>query len=106
MAERVPEVPSARNNSHSNAEQMSNDPNHSSCWRSATRLAPLKIESSASSTSSVSSNGAKTQMQKSERVIQDEQGVYMTLCSSPGGGNELRRVRFRYNARFPILCVQ
>ncbi|KAL3511138.1 hypothetical protein ACH5RR_030539 [Cinchona calisaya] len=94
MTERVPEGPPPRSNSHSNAEQISNDANRSSSWRSTTHLAPLKIESGASSSSLTPSNGIETQMQKSEKVIQDEQGVYITLCSSPGGGNELRRVRF------------
>ncbi|PQQ19582.1 uncharacterized protein Pyn_07398 [Prunus yedoensis var. nudiflora] len=38
-------------------------------------------------------NGTR-QTGKAERVLQDEPGVYITLCSLPDGGNELRRVRF------------
>ncbi|CDP00317.1 unnamed protein product [Coffea canephora] len=94
MAERLPGGPPARSNSHSDSEQISNDPSCPSSWRRATSLAPLRIESSATSTSSVQANEAKTQLQKPERVIKDEPGVYMTICSSPTGGNELRRVRF------------
>lgn len=94
MAESLRGGPPARSNSHSNSEQISNDPNCPSSWRRATTLAPLRTESSTSSTSSVQPNEAKTQLQKPERVIKDEPGVYMTICSSPTGGNELRRVRF------------
>ncbi|KAL0421124.1 UNVERIFIED_CONTAM: PH, RCC1 and FYVE domains-containing protein 1 [Sesamum latifolium] len=36
----------------------------------------------------------QVQGQKSESIIQDEPGVYITLVSLPNGVNELRRVRF------------
>ncbi|CAN6549143.1 unnamed protein product [Malus baccata var. baccata] len=39
-------------------------------------------------------NGTKSPTGKSERVLQDEPGVYITLRSLPGGSNELVRVRF------------
>lgn len=94
MAERVPlpESPSTTfSNFKSNVEQTSNDPSISPSGRNASHLAPVKIESSASSSSPALSNGAKAP----DRVIQDEPGVYLSLCSSPVGGNELRRVRFR-----------
>ncbi|KAL8142343.1 hypothetical protein V2J09_015375 [Rumex salicifolius] len=39
-------------------------------------------------------HGTKQQTEKSEWVIQDEQGVYVTLSSLTGGGTELKRVRF------------
>ncbi|CAH2066418.1 unnamed protein product [Thlaspi arvense] len=39
-------------------------------------------------------NGHRRQSEKPERVVQDEPGVYLTLLSLPGGGNELKRVRF------------
>lgn len=46
-------------------------------------------------------NGHRRHNEKAERVVQDEPGVYLTLLSLPGGGNELKRVRFRYmNASF------
>ncbi|GAU46731.1 hypothetical protein TSUD_369170 [Trifolium subterraneum] len=41
-------------------------------------------------------NGATTQSGKAELVVQDEPGVYVSLSPLPGGGNELKRVRFRY----------
>jgi hypothetical protein len=34
--------------------------------------------------------------QETEWVEQDEPGVYITLTSLPGGGKDLKRVRFRY----------
>ncbi|XP_019454817.1 PREDICTED: uncharacterized protein LOC109355968 isoform X1 [Lupinus angustifolius] len=39
-------------------------------------------------------NGNKTQSGKAEWVVQDEPGVYVTLSSLPGDGNELKNVRF------------
>ncbi|XP_021722925.1 uncharacterized protein LOC110690409 [Chenopodium quinoa] len=39
-------------------------------------------------------NGEKAQPEKTEWVVQDEPGVYITLCSLPGGTNELKRLRF------------
>ncbi|KAL6190045.1 hypothetical protein ACLB2K_036446 [Fragaria x ananassa] len=39
-------------------------------------------------------NGTKSHSGKVERVLQEEPGVYITLCSLSAGGNELRRVRF------------
>ncbi|KAL6187678.1 hypothetical protein ACLB2K_039074 [Fragaria x ananassa] len=42
----------------------------------------------------VLANGTKSHGGKAERVLQEEPGVYITLCSLPAGGNELRRVRF------------
>ncbi|XP_033140913.1 PH, RCC1 and FYVE domains-containing protein 1 isoform X1 [Brassica rapa] len=39
-------------------------------------------------------NGHRRHNEKAERVVQDEPGVYLTLLSLPGGGNELKRVRF------------
>uniref|UniRef100_A0A7N1A1A8 Uncharacterized protein n=1 Tax=Kalanchoe fedtschenkoi TaxID=63787 RepID=A0A7N1A1A8_KALFE len=41
-----------------------------------------------------SSSRSKAEGDKTERVIQDEPGVYVTLTPAAGGGNELKRVRF------------
>lgn len=41
-------------------------------------------------------NGTKSPSGKAEWVVHDEPGVYITLCSLPDGGTELKRVRFRY----------
>ncbi|EOA33285.1 hypothetical protein CARUB_v10019712mg [Capsella rubella] len=45
-------------------------------------------------TSRTVANGHRKHNEKPERVVQDEPGVYLTLLSLPGGGNELKRVRF------------
>ena len=47
-------------------------------------------------TSKSFANGHRKQNDKPEKVVQDEPGVYLTLLSLPGGGTELKRVRFRY----------
>lgn len=39
-------------------------------------------------------NGTKSPSGKAEWVVHDEPGVYITLCSLPDGGTELKRVRF------------
>lgn len=49
--------------------------------------------------SEVMSNGSQltdADATVSEWVEQDEPGVYITLTSLPGGGKDLKRVRFRY----------
>ncbi|XP_057750594.1 PH, RCC1 and FYVE domains-containing protein 1-like isoform X1 [Arachis stenosperma] len=51
-------------------------------------------ESNSNTANRTLSNGAKAQSGKAERVVQDEPGVYITLSPLPGGGNELKRVRF------------
>lgn len=52
---------------------------------------------------SSTSKPTKTEGDKSERVVQDEPGVYVTLIPSSAGGNELKRVRFRYTPHEPGL---
>ncbi|CAI9096626.1 OLC1v1032817C1 [Oldenlandia corymbosa var. corymbosa] len=97
MAERVPEPESPStvyHNLNANVEQASEESYMPGSGRNVNRLPPVSTGSSASSNNPSLSNGAKDQLQKPERVIQDEPGVYISLCSSPGGGNELRRVRF------------
>lgn len=61
-----------------------------------TNMTTPQMESNGNSMDRILGNGTKSQSGKVERVLQDEPGVYITLCSLPGGGNELRRVRFRY----------
>lgn len=61
-----------------------------------TNISAPQMESNGNSMDRILANGTKSQSGKAERVLQDEPGVYITLCSLPGGGNELRRVRFRY----------
>lgn len=57
-----------------------------------------KSESSSNAESPILPNGTKTQNGKAEWVVQDEPGVYISLSALPGGGNELKRVRFRYSS--------
>ncbi|CAK9136370.1 unnamed protein product [Ilex paraguariensis] len=94
MAERVPEghIPSSQLDAI--AEQTLNDSSCTSNGSSVTSLASPKSECSDHSANAGLSNGTKAQTRKAENVIQDEPGVYITLSSLPGGGNELRRVRF------------
>lgn len=93
MAERVPEKQVVCSHLDTN-EQMSNDTNGPSNGIIATSKTFPKSESSGSSTAPLS-NGTEALLQKSERTVQDEPGVYITLLSLQNGTNELRRVRFR-----------
>lgn len=54
---------------------------------------PENDGSGASGTSVSTENGREPD---SEWVEQDEPGVYITLTALPGGGKDLKRVRFRY----------
>ncbi|KAL2904511.1 PH RCC1 and FYVE domains-containing protein 1 [Bienertia sinuspersici] len=67
--------------------QKASDENH------LTNLLSPRSESTLN-TDALLTNGAKAQPEKAEWVVQDEPGVYITLCSLSGGGNELKRVRF------------
>ncbi|XP_057777163.1 PH, RCC1 and FYVE domains-containing protein 1 isoform X2 [Salvia miltiorrhiza] len=80
--------------SHLDSEEMSNDTNGPSNGGVVTIKPSPKSEPSGSSSAPLS-NGTEAQVQKSERTIQDEPGVYITLASLQNGINELRRVRFR-----------
>ena len=61
----------------------------------STSMATPERESNVSSVNQTLTNGSKAQTGK-EWVVHDEPGVYITLSSLPSGGNELKRVRFRY----------
>lgn len=50
-------------------------------------------------------NGHRKQNEKPARVVQDEPGVYLTLLALPGGGTELKRVRFRYMNASRLLIM-
>lgn len=86
MAERAPQK---------QAEQIKNDTNGPSNGTTTSKRAPQRSESSGTSSTPLS-NGAEAQVQKSERTIQDETGVYITFAPLRNGINELKRVRFRY----------
>ena len=53
-------------------------------------------ESNSNSAQQNLSHGTKVQTERKERMVQAESGVYITLSTLPGGGNEVKRVRFRY----------
>lgn len=51
------------------------------------------------------SNGSKQQPDKGEWVVQVVPGAYITLAALPSGGNELRRIRFRYGQIYQLVCT-
>ncbi|GKV51994.1 hypothetical protein SLEP1_g58604 [Rubroshorea leprosula] len=59
-----------------------------------TSLISRESESKGDSGNGTISHGTKALNEKSEWMVHDEPGVYLTLSSLPGGGNELKRVRF------------
>ncbi|KAJ7953791.1 Regulator of chromosome condensation (RCC1) family with FYVE zinc finger domain [Quillaja saponaria] len=93
MAERLPEGHIA-NGADFFSGHTTNIPNQSSNESHITNKHTPELESNSNAMNRILPNGIKTQTRKSERVVQDEPGVYVTLCSLPGGGNELKRVRF------------
>lgn len=93
MAERVSEKQVVCSHLDTN-EQMSNNTNGPSNGIIVTSKTFPKSECSGSSTAPLS-NGTEALLQRSERTVQDDPGVYITLLSLQNGTNELRRVRFR-----------
>lgn len=94
ITERLPEEQISTGNLDFNAEQTSCDrsrPSNGSCVTTA-----AVTDCSGSSNTPVSAKGIKSRKQKAERMIQVEPGIYLYLFSLPDGGNELKRVRFRY----------
>nr|GMC63389.1 PH, RCC1 and FYVE domains-containing protein 1-like isoform X1 [Ipomoea batatas]GME19403.1 PH, RCC1 and FYVE domains-containing protein 1-like isoform X1 [Ipomoea batatas] len=78
------------------AQQPSNDPGQPSRESTVTNSTTSPTSDSSDSTNAPpSSNRVKVQ-QNSVRVIQAEPGVYITIFPLPGGGNQLKRLRFRY----------
>lgn len=78
--------------------------NHQASETSLPNTSTPETESNGNSMNRILLNRTKTQTGKGEKVVQDEPGVYLTLYSLPSGGNELKRVRFRYV--FPPLFHQ
>lgn len=94
MAERVPERHASSNKD--SLSEMCKDTSFPVDESIKTKLSPLKSELIENSNISSLPNGSKVRTETIESVVQYEPGVYVTLSSLPGGGNELRRVRFRY----------
>ncbi|KAI4328416.1 hypothetical protein L6164_020773 [Bauhinia variegata] len=69
-------------------QNQSLDENH------ITNIVTPEVGSDSNAANQILPNGTKTPSGKSEWVVQDEPGVYISLASLPGGVNELKRVRF------------
>ncbi|KAI4314181.1 hypothetical protein L6164_027116 [Bauhinia variegata] len=68
--------------------------NHSTDENHITNIITLEAGSDSNAANPMLPNGAKTPSGKSEWMVQDEPGVYISLITLPGGDNELKRVRF------------
>lgn len=95
MAERLPGH-TAGYNEGSIAENTSNILNQFSNESHAANGTISEAQSNSNSKDKTLRNGTKQPTGKGEWVVHDQPGVYITLSSLPGGGNELKRVRFRY----------
>ncbi|KAL5177776.1 PH, RCC1 and FYVE domains-containing protein 1 [Glycine soja] len=95
MVERLPEGHNTDSSTEPYAENSSSILHHSLDESHIRNTVIPKNEGSSNVSNLILANGAKTQSVKAEWVVQDEPGVYVSLSSQPGGGNELRRVRFR-----------
>lgn len=94
MSERLPEGHTIRNEG-SISGCATNFQDQQASETNSPSARTLETKSNGNSISQIP-NGSKAQTGKPEWVIQDEPGVYLTLSALPGGGNELKRVRFRY----------
>ncbi|KAK2636239.1 hypothetical protein Ddye_031031 [Dipteronia dyeriana] len=94
MAEKIPEGDSPRFTTDSAAKHISGVQNMFKNDKNKTSTTSSENESNGNSVNRILSDGGKAQTEKPEWVVQDEPGVYITLSSLPGGGNELKRVRF------------
>ncbi|KAJ7943495.1 Regulator of chromosome condensation (RCC1) family with FYVE zinc finger domain [Quillaja saponaria] len=92
MAERLPEGYIANSADFFSGQTMV--PNQTSNQSHVTNIDSPGLESNSNALIRILPNGTKAHTGKSEWVVQDEPGVYVTLSSLPGGANELKRVRF------------
>lgn len=102
MMQRLPEGHDADLSTDSYVETTNRIVDQSIDESHMTNMITPKTESRGNAEKVVLPNGATTQSGKAEWVVQDEPGVYVSLSSLPDGGNELKRVRFRYLS-FPTL---
>lgn len=96
MMQRLPEVHNADSSIDSYVETTNSIVDQSLDESHITNTITPQNESGSNAENMVYPNGATAQNGKAEWVVQDEPGVYVSLSSLPGGGNELKRVRFRY----------
>ncbi|XP_045803504.1 PH, RCC1 and FYVE domains-containing protein 1-like isoform X1 [Trifolium pratense] len=94
MMQRLPEGHNADSSTDSYVETSNRIVDQSLDESHLTNIITAKNERSSDTENMVFPNGTTTQSGKAELVVQDEPGVYVSLSSLPGGGNELKRVRF------------
>ncbi|RDY14661.1 Protein Brevis radix-like 4 [Mucuna pruriens] len=94
MVERLPDGHIADSSTEPCAETTNSILDHSLHDSHIRNTIIPKNEGSSNVANQILPNGARTQNVKAEWVVQDEPGVYISLSSQPGGGNELKRVRF------------
>lgn len=94
MMQRLPEVHNADSSIDSYVETTNSTVDQSLDESHITNTITPQNESGSNAENMVYPNGATAQNGKAEWVVQDEPGVYVSLSSLPGGGNELKRVRF------------
>lgn len=97
MAEKLPERRNSSPISGSVTRHASSGQNISSSGRCSSSEISHELEFNGNAVDhQMLSYRAKAQTEKPQWVVQAEPGVYMALSSLPGGGNELKRIRFRY----------
>ncbi|GAY36623.1 hypothetical protein CUMW_023380 [Citrus unshiu] len=94
MAEKSPEGASPSFTSGSTARHPSGVRTTYSTESQKTNTTAPASESNSNSAQQNLSHGTKVQTERKERMVQAESGVYITLSTLPGGGNEVKRVRF------------
>ncbi|XP_028762115.1 PH, RCC1 and FYVE domains-containing protein 1 isoform X2 [Neltuma alba] len=94
VVHRVPQGGIANSGVDFSAEITSNVLNQSLNESHITESITAETESNSNAENGILPSISKAQSGKSEWVVQDEPGVYISLSSLPGGGNELKRVRF------------
>lgn len=96
MAEMVPSgSPSSSTSSSITAEKFSNVSAVSTLSQLSSPTA-ADNEANGHPANPLSSSGTKLHNEHAEWVVQDEPGVFITLSNLPGGGKNLKRIRFRY----------
>ncbi|XP_010242447.1 PREDICTED: uncharacterized protein LOC104586793, partial [Nelumbo nucifera] len=94
MAERVPGGFTINSESGSVAGQTSNALSLVSTENHLNSLTSLEQGSTDIQANPYLCNRNQAQTEPTDWVVQDEPGVYITLSSLPGGGNDLKRIRF------------
>lgn len=94
MVQRVPDGGLGNSSADFSAEITTNILNQSLNECHITNSTIPESESISNAENRIMPDISKAQSGKSEWVVQDEPGVYISLSSLPGGGNELKRVRF------------